>query len=1229
MTQPGAGQDINLAALWIPVMPETSHMGEEMRKAGGEAKRQFEQGFNSGASPESIGSSFGSKLQSSISKEMSNFELPFGMDSMFQKFGQSVDVNVIQKLKGEASDALSNYRNEYDRLTEATGHATEASNNQAQAEANLKLARDNGINQAQVVLPLMEKQTTATRENVSAQKELESAHASTGAALEDYNGKASKLNDVTKEASSSSSMMAGVMGGAVFAAVQGVTGAVESFYEHLIEGVVEGFKMGADAAKEFADTMIEVGETYEHIGIQVQEFSGASGEALEQFESHAQGVFNSLDVAGKNTGQTMAQFASMLNAEPGPALDTLTKHVEELQGRFTSLKGANLASIFVDFKTPVEQADSALASLLQSARNSGQDFGVFTQQLSGNVAVTLQEAGLNLQQSGAFMGELMKLGEPGRQTMAGLASAMKEFGKEGLTFGDGMKLAGEKLKELGDTAAGQDMAEKLFGTRNWIVAKNAVQDYLNIVAQGPNAFNASGSSLDDFIEKTKTLENSWEQVKHRAMEAFEPMGLEAVKLVGSGLDSLVGFVQSHMDQIKRDVELGGLWIIKYARDFQTFGQGMLDFFAPITDAVVGFVYGAIESIAGFSKAVGEVISWIPGMHDMGDGLIAASNGASKFADGLHNLQVGDKMRELSEWSKQHPIDVGKAGQSWIDFANTVGTSMDSAKKSVEGFSGMAGAATGFGGILSAPSLSAGTPIGGAPAVAAPPSGFTPPSGAGAPSSTTTTTTTTTAPVRGPGGSGTSPNGFTLGAPESGFSVNGVSAQDATGDAGQRLQQFAQWFNNNIEPVKELAGYDAGGHGLGSKSNHTSGSALDINWSDFTALQGHGADARTHFSAAQMQEIAQELSAMGMTWGQYWTPGSRDPGHFELGGASYDSGPKNIDPTTGQPAGGTAAPMGTSIYQPVTPSGTVPGGKNGAAFPGMPGQYGGNGVYGGETSDQAFSANQAVQEAQDRKADLDYDVGQKQQRVQDLQTQLSQVGTGPGKVGLLGQPLPADPKQAAADDKKRHDLNEQLANATHELTVSQREQAEQGGKITEAQRKQQEAMYNKPKGATTGKTGEGQAGETLGSGLLAGIGQELGLGDVLGKSPMDWGIVKLFEGLFSYANGLGNAIFGATGGAQGGGLTASGGGGMLSGMASGLGISLPKANVSAGPNVQPAVPGTPASGQGSGPAPGPVTIDNSIHVSSDVSDTKVLAPVQEQQNANNASAFTYSGGVPAQ
>ena len=95
--------------------------------------------------------------------------------------------------------------------------------------------------------------------------------------------------------------------------------------------------------------------------------------------------------------------------------------------------------------------------------------------------------------------------------------------------------------------------------------------------------------------------------------------------------------------------------------------------------------------------------------------------------------------------------------------------------------------------------------------------------------------------------------------------------------------------------------------------------------------------------------------------------------------------------------------------------------------------------------------------------------------------------------------------------------------------------------------------------------------------------------------------------------------------------AGGGGGMLAGLAGSMGINIPlprTSGVSSGPNVVAPV-GTPASGAGSGPAPGPVVAGDymPINVQAGVDPKAILAPVQEQRNAQNSQTFTHSGGFP--
>ena len=1397
MTSPG-GDSINLAALWIPVMPETSQIGTEMEKAGKQAKQSFEQGFNSaGSSPEALGSSFGAKLQESIGKGLKGIELPLGLGTAIDKLGGDIDKNLVNKLKNEAGKALTDYRKQWDELSQATQKYTQqyealdvAQARSGAADYRILLERAAGWDQltksqkdslvtqygeadaidhvavkASVMLPLLTEQTAAHKELTEAQgnagaayEEMNKHQASAGESLGNYTSKAKELKAAVDDGAGSNAIMAGIMGGAVVAGA----GLAAKGVEALIDAVKDGFEEGVDAAKEFADKMVELGETYEGLEHQVTEFAGGSDEALEKLTGRAQAVFGSLDVAGADTGKTMAQFASILNAEPGPALDLLTKHVEELQGRFTDLKAQNLATIFADFKVPLEDTDSALASLLQNSRNSGQDLGVFVQSLSGAAADTLREAGLNIQQAGAFLGDISKTGVPANTVITSMASIMKEAKKEGLDFKDGMKAAGDQLKALGDTAAGQDLAETLFGTRRWAVAIQAVQSYTDVVRQGPDAFNASSSSIDDFLQRTEDLGNKWEEVKHKAEEAFLPVGEKALGLVSHAMDSIIGYVKTHMDTIKHDIQQGGVYFIQFAAQVQQMAIGVLEFFAPIVNAVDSIMGAAITSLGAFAQVSGDVLSHIPGFHDIGDGLINAGKAAEGFGQGLDKINVGQKMKDVASWLKQHQIDVGDATQKWIDFGDHVGDALDTASDRAQAFAqnnpalaavpgaslafgagAPAGLPTGVPGLPKGAASASGPGVGSAADASADPATVTghhvadwdaiaakegggqwnityttgvPEGGGlqikqgtwdqyGGPALTGTEKpyqatkeqqeeiaerilngwngipgqgpaawdngrtyvekhATGGAPGRyignGSGskddvaallkrgeyvwdtdtmdkygwlitamhqgtsgydqGGGTSPNGGILGAPEQDFSVNGVTAQGASNGAAQILQAFAQWFNDNIEPVKELAGYDRGGHGLGDKSNHASGTALDINWSDFTALQGHGADAGSHFSPAQMQEISQELTALGMTWGQYWTPDSRDPGHFELGGADYaQKGPQNI--------GGL----------PSAANGALPGGKNGGLYPGLPGQYGGNGVYGGETDDTVYESQQAVQSARDEQTRVNHEADVAQRKVDDLKAELAKGDPKAGQVGPLGGVIAETPEETAAWATKQKELNDQLSDATFTLSQARQAASEQTGKVTHAETKAQEDMYKKPKGSGTGESGEAKAGETLGGGLLAGIGQELGIGDILGKSPMDWGIVKLFTGLFKYADGLGDAIFGKTAAGNsflGMGGPEGAGAGMAQGALGSIGLKLP--SLSGGPNVQPG-PGPTPFGTG-GPLPGPASAPgattiihgdvNPINVSPNVDPAAILGPVQEQQNSTNSSAFQFSGGLPA-
>lgn len=162
------------------------------------------------------------------------------------------------------------------------------------------------------------------------------------------------------------------------------------------------------------------------------------------------------------------------------------------------------------------------------------------------------------------------------------------------------------------------------------------------------------------------------------------------------------------------------------------------------------------------------------------------------------------------------------------------------------------------------------------------------------------------------------------------------------------------------------------------------------------------------------------------------------------------------------------------------------------------------------------------------------------------------------------------------------------------------------------------------GSGSGSSTFESQGQQLGQGLVNGVLQMFGLdGSVFGgKSPLDWGAVKLGGGLLNY--GMGVAKQRESYAAAGGTFSGGGGGGALGGL-TGM-IPSPGAAMSAA--AQPAG-GSRGIGAavGAAPPPGSVHYDMSTHVS-DNNFRDSAALVQKVQEQQNSRLHTVSGGLPA-
>jgi hypothetical protein len=102
-------------------------------------------------------------------------------------------------------------------------------------------------------------------------------------------------------------------------------------------------------------------------------------------------------------------------------------------------------------------------------------------------------------------------------------------------------------------------------------------------------------------------------------------------------------------------------------------------------------------------------------------------------------------------------------------------------------------------------------------------------------------------------------------------------------AAKALVEIIEWWDKNIEPVTELGSYNyreiRGYEGTGILSNHSSGTAVDINWS----LHPLGASGTV--PAEKAAKLVYETTKRGLRWGGTYNR-RKDEHHIEV----------NLEPT---------------------------------------------------------------------------------------------------------------------------------------------------------------------------------------------------------------------------------------------------------------------------------------------------------------------------------------------
>lgn len=1256
--------NINLNALWVPVMPETSKLAPEMRKAGEQAKKEFVQGFTGGGgsgaeSPEELGRKWGEQFSRSLQSTL-DLPIPRGFEQFMNSLGAET------KTTEKQMEAL-------EKKVKTTFTAVESSVKKAiEAERELIRVTEQYNKTASVV-------NKSFADNIYGPK-VKAAKDNYQAALVDVQSKQDEFissTDKLSSAQSGSMKASNLMAGAV--------GALAGIFATLgIEAVIAGFKAMGQAISATAGFVMEAGAIFSEQSHQIQLYSTASGQALEQLERSAAKVYESIGSKGDRVGETIAVFSQRLGLT-GEPLERLTRHVTELGERFGNFDARQLVDALTDFGVEGKNADAVLSMLVEKSRGASMSVSEMVTAL-GSTSDTMNAAGLSIEQGASLIAALERDGVKATAAINQLQTAQKEFTKQGWSFAEGMQMAGRRLQELidaGDQAGADAFAKDVFGSRRWIDAQQVVIEYNAAIQQLPSTLDTTGSSVDDLIDRTEGLGNKWENLKHKAFGALSPLGGLVRDTLGSALDYAARYFEENSDEIAEKIRGIGHAFLDSIPMIQTF--------AAVTVEILGALGNML--IADFVAPIGQVAGFLEMGRSIMSGDLEGVKRGWNLVDKMEELRQTDfqaKGRAVGDTIRGWTYDLGDLHEKWDATVDGIKNNPLTMNLNVQqGVSGNAassilGGAAGVGPITGTGQpygLPAGTNTG----------GYGNPNAAkifpkwvmdlGAAYNVQPST------YAGHQESGGVNHGIDwVGTPEAMDNFAKALAASRPSGLTQVIWQDPRTgertgLTPGGEVVKQGGGYyrdDWAGH---QNHVHTSFNASVAVGAGLVAPQGNsligsgadGSGAGTVSGNAAEQLLRSQLGAAGLA-------------PLIGGGANGANGlvpqPRSgVSPATPTPAPIGPAPAPTSAPAPApvgpattpappatpyVPIGPVPqqdslGAPNvpipelpnipgvpsftpsqevrdlvasgalpldaltdpeKAKYPGVPGQYGGYGKYGAQDYASASRNQQAITDAQQRVADANQQIAEKQRRIGELE-EAAQAARA--EVDVWGK---VDPKKIAAADQA-------VADAKNDVARAIRERGDAEGKVNDAVRKAAEDAAKppdqnktkRPKREAEKLTGL-EAFSQLGGSLMGGLAQSLGL-DMFGESPWDWGIFKLAASLGNWGMGTANSWADHIGAGKTGmtNFTAIPGwddqGGLLNFvMGNGFGPNAVPTNasqVTASPNVS-VNPSTSQHGQGMGQMPGPVSIDNSVNVTNNGPKQSDYDTWKQGQNSRTPSAM---------
>jgi TP901 family phage tail tape measure protein len=255
--------------------------------------------------------------------------------------------------------------------------------------------------------------------------------------------------------------------------------------------------------------------------------TGATGSTLDTLNKDFHVVFsqvpNSIEDVSKAIGDLNARTG--LAGKPLQELATQMLNVSKLTKTEIGETIASTTRVFGDWNIATDKQSEALDFLFKVGQKTGIQFGTLSRSVQ-EFGVPLREMGFSFEQAAVLLGKFEKEGVNADVVMAALRKSLGTLAKAGITdSAAALNILVDRIQKAGSASQANAVAIQIFGAKAGPTLAAAIReghfaidDLLKSIQKSPETINKATEATRSFGEKMDIL-------KHKAMEALEPIGV--------------------------------------------------------------------------------------------------------------------------------------------------------------------------------------------------------------------------------------------------------------------------------------------------------------------------------------------------------------------------------------------------------------------------------------------------------------------------------------------------------------------------------------------------------------------------------------------------------------------------------------------------------------------------------------------------------------------------------